>query len=210
MNDTLSKTWRSMQAQWAGNPRLRWGGFAIIGILWLYMLLWGADATQAQHRRNAQWAADLAALKPLAGERDWPRRADDAGQQLEALRALRWPENEAGLAEAALQDWLRSTASKAGLAVRELAAARPAPTGAGALSEHGRPAPLPAEHGQVIRARLTAEFARMPLHGFLAELARHERVVVVERIAVRSATQPPLVDIDLRVVAAVPAPGDTR
>jgi hypothetical protein len=109
-----------------------------------------------------------------------------------------WSESDLGLSEAAFQDWVRTATTKAGLSVRELAVNR----AAGAepsTPPRAASAPTP---GTIVKARLSAEFKRLPLAAFLSEVAQSERVVVVDRLLIRTWSQPATVEIDLRILAA--------
>ena len=85
--------------------------------------------------------------------------------------------------------------------LRDLTLARVAAVGAThvvpSASDSGRAGTAP----QVITARLMADLKREALFAFLSELARSDRAVVVERLMLRMATQPPVAEIDLRILA---------
>lgn len=200
--DALRAAWADLQAQWGANARLRMGLMAVVAILWGYGLLLMSDQTTALRGATESLGAELARVQPLAKERGWPQRADDARQQLTAVQGMQWTESDLGLVEARFQDWLRSTAVKTGLTVRDLAVLR-APSSA---------ASGPGAAAQTIKARVLADHNRIALLGFLAELGRNEQVVVVDRMALRLASQPALVEFDLRILgrtvaAARPASG---
>lgn len=180
----------SLRSELAVNARLRAGLVAIAAIVWIYLLMLAVDALAKGHQRVLVLDEQVARLESLAQEREWPLRAVDAQRQLDALRSALWQEPDLGLAEASFQDWLRATASRAGLGLRELNLSRP-PVDAGAIE-------------QPIKARLTMDFNRQSLLGFLSELSRSERAIMVDRLYLRTWTQPPSVEIDLRIVVAAP------
>jgi hypothetical protein len=193
----------ALRAQWADNVRLRLGLLFIVAILWAYGLLVGADFLTDRQKLLASLSEQAVRLAPVAREQQWPARADEAKRQLTALQAMVWVESDLGLAEARFQDWLRATAGSSGLVLRELTLARVAAATAGTVpaassaSGAGRAGAAP----QVITARVTAELKREALLGFLSELARSDRAVVVDRLMLRIATQPPVAEIDLRILA---------
>lgn len=193
--------WAGLRGQWGTHRRLRWGVFVIAALMWLQGLLVLGDSTQAMRLQVDSLREDVERLQVQARSKVWPGRADDARQQVGALRSMLWQEGEIGLAEAASQDWLRALASKLGLAVRELAVARPATTATGAAAAASAPQQLAGV--QPIRLRMTVELNRLALMGFLAELAQHERVIVVDRLFLRPVSQPPTAELDLRLLAAV-------
>ncbi len=189
--------WMSgLRSQWVGNRRLRWGLLVIGGILCTQALSLIGDHTQVWRDQTSSLRDDIDRVRLLARDKVWPGRADDARQQLDAMRSMLWQSSDPGLAEAAMQDWVRAAAGKAGLSVRELAVSRP-PAAPGAASAAA--ATLP------VRIRLTVDLNRLPLMAFLAELARNEQVVVVDRLVLRPAVQPPLAEMELRALVALRA-----
>lgn len=185
-----------LRTQWAGNRRLRWGLLVIVGMLWIQGLLVARDVARGLREQTVTLREDIERMQPLARSKAWPGRADDARQQLGALRSMVWPENDRGLAEAAMQDWVRAVASKGGLVIRDLAVVRPAAAATAAS------APLLPAGVQPVRLRLSVELKRLALLAFLSELARNEQVVVVERLVLRTASQPPSAEMDLRMLSA--------
>jgi hypothetical protein len=214
-----SSSLAGLRTQWQVNTRLRVGIWFIGGTLWVYALLLLGDHMAATRQASAQLSEEIDRLRGMARSNPWPTRTDDARQQLAALRSMLWNEStdgrnaDVGLAEAALQDWLRSTAAKAGVRVRELSLAR---AGTASVSNNvvdapsrGRTTPAPAlAQAQLVRVRLSSESGRNELLGFLAEVGRYERVVVVERLLLRTGSQAsPSVsaEMDLRIVADMAA-----
>ena len=200
MNKTaLIEAWAAVRAQLLASARLRIGLLAILALLWSYALLAGLDADEARQRGLASQQDALDRVRSLQLERDWPMRANDAQQHVTALRSLLWPETDRGLAEAAFQDWVRATASRSGLFMRELVL-----TPAVLQSTPGAaPAPL------AVRARLVAEFNRPAVMAFLAELESGERRVLVDRMLLRLHTQPATAELDLRIHLS-PQTGGTK
>lgn len=198
---TASRWLAELRSQWVGNSRLRWGLFAIGGILCAQGVLLLGDQSQVWRAQAAAIRADIDRVRPLTRDTGWPRRAEDARQQLDAARAMLWQASDAGVAEAALQDWVRASASKAGLSIRELAVSRPPAAPASASSPSGATI-------HVVRVRVAVDLNRLPLVAFLAELARNEQVVVVDRLVLRPAAQPPLAEMELRALVALR--GETR
>jgi Type II secretion system (T2SS), protein M subtype b len=202
---TPSAAWSGLRAQWQGNLRLRAGGWLVIGILWVYALLLAADAVLALRKGSDALVAEIDRLQPLTRANPWPARVDDARQQLAALQSMEWTEGEGGdlgLTEAALQDWVRATAAKAGLRVREMSLSRPEATTLGAATGSN-------DSSKIVKLRLSTDWGRSELVVFLAEVGRSERVVVVERLLLRPGAAPPGAEIDLRVVARMAAAADT-
>jgi hypothetical protein len=189
-----------LRLQWQVNTRLRLGLWLIAGIAWVYALLLLGDAVVAVRSASVVLAEEIDRLRPLARVNPWPARVDDSRRHLAALRSMQWAESagDIGLAEAAVQDWVRSTAGKAGLRVREMVLARatPATPAAPAAPASMRP------QAQAVKLRLTAELGRNELVAFLAEIGRYERVVVVEHLVLRPGLPVGSAEIDLRALAS--------
>ena len=194
--------WAALRGQWVANRRLRWGLLAIGAILWVQGLLMASDSAQAMRQQTEALREDVDRLQVQARSKAWPSRADDARQQVGALRSMLWQETDIGLAEAAAQDWVRALAAKLGIGIRELAVSR---TGTAAGPAAAASATPQLAGVQPVRLRLTLDLNRLALMGFLAELAQHERVVVVDRLVLRPVSQPPTAELDLRMLAAVKA-----
>lgn len=202
LQQRLQLAWSDVTGQWAANARLRLGLMSIAAICWVYLLMLAADqsaliGTQAQALRD-----EAGRVRPLAKEQVWPQRADDARQQLAAVQSMLWTDSDAGLIEARLQDWLRSTAAKAGLSVRELTMQR----GTSTLNSTSEATAKQPGEPLMFRARLVLDLNRLALLGFLAELGRNEQVWVVERLALRPGAQPALAEIELKAFGMIAAP----
>lgn len=192
----------ALREQWAANRRLRWGLLLIAAILWIQGLLMLGDGAQALRQQSDSLREDVDRLQAQSRSKAWPGRADDARQQVDALRSMLWQEGDIGLAEAAVQDWVRALAGKLGLGIRELAVTR---LGTVAAPSAAASATQQVAGVQAVRLRLSVDFNRLALMGFLAELAQHERIVVVDRLVLRPVSQPPSAELDLRMPAAVKA-----
>ena len=191
-----------LRVQWTANRRLRWGLLTIGAILWVQGLLMLGDSAQAMRQQADSLREDVDRMQVQARSKAWPGRADDARQQVAGLRSMLWQETDIGLAEAAAQDWVRALAAKLGLGIRELAVSRP---GTATAVASAAPAPQRLAGVQPVRLRLSVDLNRLALMGFLAEIAQHERVVVVDRMILRPVSQPPTAELDLRMLAAVKA-----
>jgi hypothetical protein len=191
----LPALWAEVAGQWASSLRLRAGLTGIVLIVWVYVLLLVADQVSALRGETQALREELARIQPLAREQGWTQRAEDARQQLAAAQAMLWVDTDAGLIEARFQDWLRGTASKAGLSLRELSLQRGNATlRAGGASQVAASEPL------ALGARMVVDLQRLPLLAFLAEVGRNEQVIVIERLSLRPGAQPALAEIELRVL----------
>jgi hypothetical protein len=200
----LTSAWQQASQQVQGNARLRAALWLALGLLWLYALLWTGDWTAARQRAAQDLREQTQRLKPLQQRELWAGRDQDATDALARLRGLSWRAAERGLVEANLQDWLRAVASKSGLALRDLRVLSDlgleagSPTSAATASA---PATASASSPTLLRVRMVVEFNRAPAMGLLAELARNEPLVAVERMAIRTTIQPPVMELELRALA---------
>jgi hypothetical protein len=206
----LASAWQQASQQVQGNARLRAALWLVLGLVWLYALLWTGDWTVARQRTAQDLREQTQRLKPLQQRELWAGRDQDAADALARLRGLSWRAAERGLIEANLQDWLRAVASKSGLSLRDLRVLSDlgleagSPTGA---APAGATAPTAsASSPTLLRVRMVVEFNRAPAMGLLAELARNEPLVAVERMAIRTTIQPPVMELELRALA-LPAEG---
>lgn len=202
MSAALAKALQQAGAQLRASRLLRWGLVLILALLWNEALLRGAELAQQWQQEAETAQGEVARLQSYQREQQWPNRANDARQLLDAQERLLWLAPSAGLAEAAVQDWLRGVAGKARVNVRELQVSRLGVPGAGpppAAPAASAPLPVP-----VIRAHLVGEFRRMPVLALLNEVAVHERTLVVERLLLLPGLQAPSFELDLRAVVAPP------
>jgi hypothetical protein len=206
--ERLVESWRLLRVQWWESSRARYG-------VWLALLFLGLVGVQSlQGWRVAKMgeaevlAADLARWQAAPELAVWKARVEVGAGRATVVRSMVWRDAEIGLVESALQDWVRGTAGKLGLPVRQIRVTRLEPSRAAPerTAEQGAASELPGQPlppGQVaLRARVVFELKRGPLMNFLTECARYERAVVVERFSLRLLSQPMTAELDLRVVAA--------
>ena len=182
-----------LRTQWEESGLVRLGLWAALGILCIYAVLAGFDATDAAMARSDALRADVQRFQALAKDEEWPRRQEEVLGLRAAYDTTVWSDPDLALTEAALQDWLRNAAQRLGLKVRDLAVVR-------AESDAKSASDLPAGY-VVLRVRMSLELVRTPLLSLLAEIERQERKIVVERLTLRTLSQPAIADIDLRVLA---------
>jgi hypothetical protein len=200
-----SRALDAARSEWRANPRLRWGAFAVVAILWIYGLLLVSDQIGVAQQRLVDMQTENHRLRALARQTDWSSRADEARRQLDALEPMLWTARSRGVAEAALLDLLRDLAARTRLPLRELqlvgVGSSPTATTTGPAD-----ARLPAGV-RVLRANLVVDYDRLAVLALLAELARSERVVLVERVAMRTVGSAPRVELDVRVLYREKAAG---
>ncbi|WP_374660421.1 GspMb/PilO family protein [Inhella sp.] len=196
--------WRRMVAQLQDELRrsrlLRLGLLAIAALVWAEGLMRLQDRADAWREEAAQLRAEQARMQPGA-EAAWQARAESARKALSAWRDAGWPAQELGLAEAELQDRVRSLAAAAALPIRELQLRRPegrATQAADAADTDGRSRP------QAVHLRLVVELNRAGLLALLVELERQPHALLVDRLVLRTASQPAVAELDLRAPISLP------
>lgn len=192
----LTVAWNSLSAQWLASPGLRLGLLAIATLLAVYGLLAGADEVERVRQGNADLKVGIERLTPMVRERSWTDRAEEARRQRDALEGMLWVGADAALVDAELQDWLRTTAGKWGVAIRELELVR-----GDVAARATRPST------RTVRVRLVTDLKTTSMLGFLSELSQSERLVLVDRLALRPASVPAIAEIELRILASAPRAG---
>jgi type II secretory pathway component PulM len=191
--DAALTPWAQLREQWQSSRLVRLGAWLGAALLAVYVLLAGFDEVDRLAELNRTQAAELLRLKALAKETEWPDRRREAGALKAAYDTTVWNDPDLALTEAGLQDWLRTVTQRLGLKVREITLVRAEPS--------AKPSGLVPPGYVEVRARLSVELQRTPLFTLLAEMANQERRIVVERLAIRSQSQPAIADMDLRVLA---------
>ncbi|MFN7695256.1 MAG: hypothetical protein ACK5O3_14570 [Burkholderiales bacterium] len=203
------RQWGELQAQWQASKLLRWGVWASAALFFTWILLVGLDHVDARSGDLQALVAEQQRLKAVPSAQAWSARADEAGASVAAFSSMAWAEPDLGLSEAALQDALRSLTARLGLTVRELRVVRvealAVPNSQGQPSKATGSLQLPEGHVE-LRARLVLDLQRGPVMLLLAELARSERSLVVDRMVWRGTAQPPQVEMELRALARVVQP----
>ena len=114
----LNDVFASFAAELAGNARLRWGVWLVLGILLFYCILVQSDRVAAVHDEYAAETGQLTKAEALLQRRDWPDLLEAERQTHRALTATFWQAETEGLAQAKLQAAL--TGMVEGLDLRNL------------------------------------------------------------------------------------------
>ncbi|MDN3920967.1 hypothetical protein [Roseateles violae] len=178
-----------IRAELRGNVRLRLGLFLIAATLWIWLVMLLQDQAQVWRGEADEARVEMERLKPLQSAGQWVQRAEEAHKHLETAKSMMWSAASQGLAEAALQDTLRSWSEKAGLPVRELTVSA-SPGANGLVGANVYP----------LRARLVVDMNRFGLMALLAELGRSPQVMVVESLRLRPVAQPARAELEVRVL----------
>lgn len=104
-----------MFIQVRSNPRLRWGLWVIIGILWLYTILILRDVLQDKQDEYHGIIQSVSHLNAQLAQPEWISRVVSAKSMAVQMESRLWQAPTSGLAQAAFQDWLKATLAQVGL-----------------------------------------------------------------------------------------------
>ena len=168
----LHRALRPLAAELAGNARLRWGVWLILGIVLLYCVLVQSDRVAAVHDEYAAEADRLAKAEILLQRQDWPELLEAERKTHRALKAVFWEAKTEGLAQAKLQGAL--TGAVEGLALRK-------PRIRSGVSQ-----PVPDLPGiWRVQTRLDAAYRPGVELQVLHALATHPKKLIVDRLELR-------------------------
>ena len=168
----LHRALRPLAAELAGNARLRWGVWLILGIVLLYCVLVQSDRVAAVHDEYAAEADRLAKAEILLQRQDWPELLEAERKTHRALKAVFWEAKTDGLAQAKLQGAL--TGAVEGLALRK-------PRIRSGVSQ-----PVPDLPGiWRVQTRLDASYRPGVELQVLHALATHPKKLIVDRLELR-------------------------
>jgi hypothetical protein len=126
MSGALSAALTQARKEFAENPRLRIGAWAIAAIVVFYLWLVLADWRAQMQKDYAAQSQQLQKIRSLAGQDEWLQRAERARALREALQAQIPEVATLGLAQASVQTLARNLAAASGNAIR-IQAEAPAP-----------------------------------------------------------------------------------
>jgi len=173
MKDKFHSLLAELQDQFAGQPRLRLGVWAILAILALYTVITLNDMRNERLPEVQRLADRHARLEAVIASGDWQDRRQSAEAALESRESRIWPSDSRGVARADFESWLRGEAEAAGLEsvnldIRELVAVDDLP-GLYRLS-----------------ARLEAQHDPAAMNKLLERLAQHDYRIGVATLSSRS------------------------
>ncbi|MDX2299290.1 MAG: hypothetical protein NW204_06155 [Xanthomonadaceae bacterium] len=126
MSGALSVALTQVRKEFAENPRLRIGAWAIAAIVVFYLWLVLADWRAQMQKDYAAQSQQLQKIRSLAGQDEWLQRAERARALRDALQAQIPEVATLGLAQASVQTLARNLAAASGNAIR-IQAEAPAP-----------------------------------------------------------------------------------
>ena len=107
MSAVLAQRWRKSREEWNANPRLRWGGLAILVIAFFSLCLLMADWRESLQETYRQRSLQLYKVAALSGQDQWLLRAEGVKTVQKALQAEIPGATSIGLAQAEAQATVR-------------------------------------------------------------------------------------------------------
>lgn len=188
-------------AELKANPRLRWGMWLIIGILWFYGILLLREAAENEAEAYLATSKKIAHIQGMDTQTDWPARLEAAQALRLSLESRLWREGTIGLAQASFQDWLSQAVQQATLpnaVVLKVAAQEETQGRSDSEASFGTYDPaLPAALWKV-SAKLFFDFNPDSFYPFLDRLATHEKWIFVESLVIRGE---PIPKVEINLVA---------
>ncbi|MEQ5833669.1 hypothetical protein [Marinobacter sp. NFXS9] len=114
----IDSLWQDVRQQWQASSVLRLGGWAIAIILLVYVLLWLDDELALRQLEWQRAEADIADSRSLEQQGYWPAVVKARQERRERLLAEAWDYKTAGLAKAAVREFVDKAASESPLKLR--------------------------------------------------------------------------------------------
>lgn len=171
------------------NPRLRWGVWAILGILWLYGVLLLRDGVEVKASEYREASSRVVRLRALASDTEWPSRLEKSRAALSELEGRLWREGTIGLAQASFTDWLNQVVQQASVGKSTVnVAAQENPAAVESSPSEASVAGGPPLQGLwKVSGRVSFDFDPNTAYPMIAKLVSSERAVIVESLIVRGA-----------------------
>ena len=203
----LNQSATALLAELKANPRLRWGLWAIVGVLWFYGVLELRDEVQRKSEIHLALSKRVIRIQATAAQSEWSNRAGDARSLQSNLESRLWRENTIGLAQATFHDWLNQLAQQANFAKVQLVVSAQddeSAVGKESASSDGSGTRMASDLWKV-SAKLNFDFNPQSFYTLLSRISTHERKVAVESLVIRS-TPTPKADLMLVAYFRKPAP----
>ena len=191
------------------NPRLRLWLALVVGVLGLYGILLLREELQSAQQQQRSTALAISRLQAELTQTEWPERLPPAKTLAVQMEARLWQANTAGLAQAALQDWLNATLAQAKAikpqvsvtVVDELVDTAGGPVAAVVTSPVAAAADgLPTTPPDLwkIKAKVGFGFSAPTLLDFLSRIENHDQQLIVSALTVR---KEPIPQVELELTA---------
>ncbi|MGQ3075410.1 MAG: GspMb/PilO family protein [Ferrovibrionaceae bacterium] len=194
VREQIAQAMAPLVAQVRSNRRLAIALALIPVMLWGYLVLstqaWVDDAVSRLNQRREE----VARLERVAGDAAWARRAREADARRSELENRLWRIETEGLARAEFQEWLLSSARKAGIGRPTATSQR---TDGEATAQAGY---------RAISVSLSGDFSPESLQALLATIANEKRLIIINSMRIQR--QPlPRIDMVLTAYGLPVAPG---
>lgn len=186
VRDQLAEALAPLVAQVRANRRLAIALALIPLMLWAYLVLSTQTLVDDAGSRLNQRRDEVARLERVANDAAWAQRAKLAEARRNELEGRLWRIETEGLARAEFQDWVLSTARKAGIG-------RPSATsqrtdGEGTATSGYR----------AINVSLSGDFSPDTLQALLGAIANEKRLIIINSMRIQ---RQPLPRIDMVLTA---------
>jgi len=200
---TLTQSANSFLVELKASPRLRWGVWGIVGVLWLYGALDLRDEVQRDSETNRAIGKKIARTQETAAQTEWPNRLAEAQSLQLGMESRLWRENTIGLAQATFHDWLSLSAQQANLTKVQLAVAAQDGENIDGKDKSGSDN---TSNLWKVSAKLSFDFSPQSLYPFLTRIVAHDKKVAIESLIIRG-TPSPKAELILVAYFLKPAPG---
>lgn len=173
---------QQLLGQLTEQPRLRWGLWLILGILWLNLDLTLQELTTDRAARYQNTERELARTKVLAAQSEWLERVEAARLARIAVEETLWQAGTPGLAQAQFQDWLNRQLTAAGVTRLSMDASIYTP-------RQESSATMPDDLWRVM-VKTQFDFTPQTLTEALRRLAVNNQRIVVDSLVVRQQPTP--------------------
>lgn len=186
-----------MLIQIRSNPRLRWGLWAIFGILWLYAILVLRDVLQDKQDKYHAVIQSVSRLNAQLTQPEWTSRVVSAKTMAVQMESRLWQAPTSGLAQAAFQDWLKTTLAQAGLNQPVLTVTVLDGATSTAMAAASPAVSTPTDLWKV-RATLSFEFNPENFIALMNKIEFGEKLVSIEALSLRKEPAP---RVDMQLTA---------
>jgi hypothetical protein len=179
------------------NRRLRFGVYLILALLWIYGITALRDLGVREANNWKQAEADILQARTVAATADWTTREMQARNALTELEGYLWRDGSLGFSQAAFQERIAQTLSRAGAVAPSIRVSAGSDAGAAQTSLAI----------STISARIQTEYRPNVLFNWLRDVAlrpgAQQPLILVDSIVIRAQpNQPATLDLQLSALAS--------
>lgn len=179
------------------NRRLRLGVYLILALLWIYGITALRDLGVREANNWKQAEADILQARTVAATADWTTREMQARNALTELEGYLWRDGSLGFSQAAFQERIAQTLSRAGAAAPSIRVSSGSEAGTGQTTLALN----------TISARIQAEYRPSVLFNWLRDVGLRPGVqqplILVDSIVIRAQpNQPATLDLQLSAIVS--------